>query len=173
MRRVSVCVLVITACLALSVGRLSAQSAGDKAWSTLRSGLAEKGDDRIVAIRVLGLLENNPKAGEIATAALADEKPEVRAAAADALGQMRAKYSVPKLKDMIKTEKDPGVVIAGARSLIAMGDPLGYAVYYAVLTGQKKSGGGLLDDQKKMLNDPKKMANSASNKESGSFHLPV
>jgi len=158
MRRVSVCILVITACLALSVGRLSAQSSGDKAWSTLQSGLAEKGEDRIVAIRVLGLLENNPKAAEIATAALADEKPEVRAAAADALGQMRAKSAVPKLKEMIKEEKDPGVVIAGARSLIAMRDPLGYAVYYAVLTGEKKSGGSLLDDQKKMLNDPKKMA---------------
>jgi HEAT repeat protein len=124
----------------------------------LQSGLAEKGDDRIVAIRVLGLLENNAKAAEIATAALADEKPEARAAAADALGQMHAKSALPKLKEIIKTDKEPSVVIAGARALIALGDPLGYAVYYAVLTGEKKSGGGLLDDQKKMLKDPKKMA---------------
>ena len=48
--------------------------------------------------------------------------------------------------------------MAGARSLIALGHPTGYAVYYAVLTGEKKSGGALLDEQKKMLKDPKKMA---------------
>jgi HEAT repeat protein len=158
MRRTYLCIFGIIACLALSAGRLFAQNTVDKAWSTLQAGLAEKGDDRIVAIRVLGLLEHNPKAAETATTALADEKAEVRAAAADALGQMHAKSAVPKLKEIVKTDKDPGVVIAAARSLIALGDPLGYAVYYAVLTGEKKSGGGLLDDQKKMLKDPKKMA---------------
>jgi HEAT repeat protein len=31
-------------------------------------------------------------------------------------------------------------------------------VYYAVLSGQRKSGDSLVDEQKKMLNDPKKMA---------------
>ena len=158
MRRTCRCILVIAACLALSAGPLSAQSSVDKAWSTLQSGLAEKGDNRVISIRVLGLLEHNPKAAEIATAALADEKPEVRAAAADALGQMQAKSALPKLNEIIKVDKDPAVVIAAARSLIALGDPFGYAVYYAVLTGEKKSGGGLLDDQKKMLKDPKKMA---------------
>lgn len=158
MRRMSLCILLVTACLLITAGPVSAQSTADKAWTTLQSGLAEKGDDRIVAIRVLGLLEHNPKAAEIALAALADEKPEVRAAAADALGQMRAKSALPQLKAIIKGDKEPSVVIAAARSLIALGDPLGYAVYYAVLTGEKKSGGGLLDDQKKMLKDPKKMA---------------
>lgn len=158
MRRTYLFILIISACLSLSAGRLFGQGSVDKAWSTLQAGLAEKGDDRVVAIRVLGLLEHNPKAAELADAALADEKAEVRAAAADALGQMHAKSAVPKLKEIVKTDKDPSVVIAAARSLIALGDPLGYAVYYAVLTGEKKSGGGLLDDQKKMLKDPKKMA---------------
>jgi HEAT repeat protein len=158
MRRTQFCIFVISGCLALSAGRLFAQSSVDKAWSTLQSGLAQKDDSRIIAIRVLGLMEKNPKAAELATAALADEKPEVRAAAADALGQMQAKSALPKLKEIIKTDKDPSVVIAAARSLIALGDSFGYAVYYAVLTGEKKSGGGLLDDQKKMLKDPKKMA---------------
>jgi HEAT repeat protein len=39
-----------------------------------------------------------------------------------------------------------------------LGDPFGYNVYYAILTGERKSGQGLLDQQKKMLSDPKKMA---------------
>lgn len=157
MRRRYLCIFGIIACLAVSVERPHAQSSAKKAWPALQAGLAEKGDDRVVAVRVLGLLENNPKAAEIATAALGDEKPEVRAAAASALDQMQAKSAVPKLKESVTAEKEPGVVMADARSLIALGDPLGYAVYYAVLTGEKKSGGGLLDEQENMLHDPKKM----------------
>jgi hypothetical protein len=40
-----------------------------------------------------------------------------------------------------------------------LGDPHGYAVYYAILTGQRKSGASLMENQRKMLNDPKKLAN--------------
>src|SRR5262249_950005 len=45
---------------------------------------------------------------------------------------------------------------------IALGNNRGYSVYYAILTGEKKTGGTLLDDQKKMLKDPKKMAQFGS-----------
>jgi HEAT repeat protein len=158
MRRNFACILVVTACLALYADALSAQTTVDKAWSALQTGLSKKGDDRIIAIRVLGLLENNPKATEIATGLLADNDPDVRTAAADVLGQIHARSALPKLRAIIKTDKEPSVVIAAARALIALGDLNGYGVYYAVLTGEKKSGGSLLDDQKKMLNDPKKMA---------------
>ena len=58
----------------------------------------------------------------------------------------------------MKSETDVGVVVAGARALIALGDLYRYNVYYAVLTGERKSGEALLEDQKKMLKDPKKMA---------------
>jgi len=158
MQRTCLYILAIIACLAFCASPLSAQSSVDKAWSTLQSGLEKKGDDRVVAVRVLGLLEHNPKAAEIATAALDDKDPEVRAAAASAVGQMQARSALSKLAENVKAEKEPGVVMADARALIALNDPLGYAVYYAVLTGEKKSGGGLLDEQKKMLHDPKKMA---------------
>jgi len=146
-------------CLLFVCISTSAQTASDKAWTVLQSGLSEKAvDARTAAVRVLGLIEKNSKAADLALAALADEKPEVRSAAADALGQMKAASAKPKLEELVKTDKEVSVVIASARSLIALGDPLGYAVYYAVLTGEKKSGGGLMDDQKKMLKDPKKMA---------------
>jgi HEAT repeat protein len=158
MRQRCLLVFAVAVCLVVATGQILAQSSGDKPWTTLQAGLAEKGENRVIAVRVLGLLENNSKAAEIAAVALGDEKPEVRAAAAAALGQMQAKSAVPKLKESVKAEKEPGVVMAEARSLIALGDPLGYAVYYAVLTGEKKGGGGLLDEQKKMLHDPKKMA---------------
>lgn len=152
-------IVVAAAFLLLPAVPMFAQSSVDKAWAILKSGLAEKGvDQRALASRVLGLVVNNPKAEELALTALGDARPEVRAGAAEALGQMKAKSAAPKLAETLKEEKDVSVIIAGARSLIALGDPLGYTVYYAVLTGEKKSGGDLLEEQKKMLYDPKKMA---------------
>jgi HEAT repeat protein len=125
----------------------------------LQAGVAEKGgEQRAAAVRVLGLVENNQRAAELAVKALKDENPEVRTAAIEALGQMKAKSALPKIGEITKSDKEVSVVMAGARSLIALGDPSGYAIYYAILTGEKKSGGALLEDQKKMLKDPKKMA---------------
>jgi len=138
---------------------MMAQTSADKAWTALQAGIAAKAlDDRAAAVRLLGLLQNNPKAAELALKSLNDPKPEVRTAAADALGQMKAASATQTLKDLIMKETDAGVVIACAHALISLGDPLGYNVYYAVLTGERKSGGSLMDSQKKMLNDPKKMA---------------
>src|SRR5579883_256698 len=137
---------------------LYAQDSTDMAWSVLQSGLADKGENKATAVRVLGLLEKNSKAQELATMALSDQDSDIRASAADALGQMRAKSAIPAIKSTLKDEKDAGVVVACARSLVELGDPMGYAVYYAVLTGEKKSGEPLLEEQKKMLKDPKKMA---------------
>lgn len=158
MKRTYLCVLGMIACMALSASGLAAETVVDRAWSTLQSGLAEKGADRVIAVRVLGLLENNSRAAELAVAALDDGKPEVQAAAADALAQMKARSAVPRIKEHLKADTEPGVALADARALVALGDPSGYAVFYAVLTGEKKSGESLLDSQKKMLKDPKQMA---------------
>jgi|SRR5271166_488918 len=135
-----------------------AQSPKEQAWSVLYTGLADSSvDKRTTAVQVLGLLPDDPKAAEAALKALKDEKPDVRAAAAKALGDMKDKAAIPQLVEMVN-DKDAGVIIAAAHSLIALGDNRGYNVYYAILTGEKKSGTSLMDEQKKMLNDPKKMA---------------
>ena len=131
----------------------------DNAWTILQGGLSDKStNNRSAAVRILGLLDYNSKAMDLALQALSDQKPDVRAAAAGALGDMKAQSAIPKLKDLVKTEEDPAVLLAAAHSLIELGDPLGYNVYYAILTGERKSGQSLLDQQKKMLSDPKKMA---------------
>lgn len=135
-----------------------AQAPAEKAWTVLQSGLSASGDDKVTAVRVLGLIEKDPKAEQLALTALGDSNSDMRAAAVDALGQMQAKSAAPQIETILKDETDVGVIVAGARALIALGDPMGYGVYYAVLTGEKKSGGALLDSQKKMLKDPKKMA---------------
>jgi HEAT repeat protein len=150
---------VLLAFFSLPIRPALAQSGSDRAWSTLQAGIAEKDVTRRAgAIRVLGLLEGNPKAAELALNALKDEAPEVRASAIEALADMKAKSAVPRIQEVTKTDEEVSVVMAGGRSLIALGDPMGYGVYYAILTGERKSGGALLDDQKKMLKDPKKMA---------------
>jgi HEAT repeat protein len=129
-----------------------------QAWSVLYTGLGESSvDKRTTAVQVLGLLPNDPKATAAALKALKDDKPEVRAAATQSLGAMNAKSTIPQLVEMVN-DKDPGVIMASARAMIALGDNRGYNVYYAILTGERKSGTSLMDEQKKMLNDPKKMA---------------
>ena len=129
-----------------------------QAWSVLYTGLGESSTDkRTTAVQVLGLLPDDPKATEASLKALKDDKPEVRAAAAQSLGDMKAKSAIPQLTEMFD-DKDAGVIMASARAMIAMGDKRGYNVYYAILTGERKSGTSLKDEQKKMLSDPKKMA---------------
>ena len=136
----------------------AADTPKDKAWIVLYAGLSESNlDKRTTAMQVLGLLPGDPKAEEAAIKGLSDDKPEVRAAAAKALGDMQAKNAIPKLMALYD-DKDPGVIMAAGKSLINLGDNRGYNVYYAILTGEKKSGTSLMDEQKKMLNDPKKMA---------------
>jgi len=151
-------VSLVTLVLAAVAPGISQASSG-KAWTVLQAGLSNSNtDNRTVATRLLGGLTKNAQAQDLALKALSDDRPEVRAAAAEALGNMQAKSAIPQLQKLVQTERDAGVVISVGRALVALGDPLGFGVYYAILTGERKSGAGLKEDQKKMLNDPKKLA---------------
>jgi HEAT repeat protein len=139
---------------------VQAQAPVDKAWNILKQGAADKNaDKRVKTFRALALAVQNQTAQQMAESALGDEKPNVRIAAASSLGQMGAKSSVPKLVQLVKADKDAGVVFAATDALFRLGDPGAYHVYYAVLLGEKKTGEGLVDSQMKMLKDPKAMAN--------------
>jgi len=154
LRTVSLIILFLTA-----VVPAVSQAPVDKAWTVLQSGLSNSNtDNRTVATRLLGGLPNNQKAQDQALKALADNKPEVRAAGAEALGNMKARSAIPQLQQLCRTDLDAGVVISCAKALVNLGDPLGFNVYYAILTGEQKSGASLMDEQKKMLKDPKKLA---------------
>lgn len=145
--------------IAVTVGTvLSAQTPVDRSWAALNTGFGDKSaETRAKAVRALGLITNNAKAQQIAENALTDPKPEVQAAAAEALGQMGAKTSASKLIAAVKST-DTSVVFAAASALYTLGDPRAYDIYYAVLTGQRKSGQSLVESQMKMLKDPKAMA---------------
>ena len=146
-----------------------AHDARQQAWSVLDAGLTNKASaQRALAVGVLGLLGNDRKAPELAMQALDDPKPEVRAAAALALGQLNYRAASEKIKEILASnDDDPVIVLACARALLELGDKDGYAVYYAILTGERKSGASLTERQKKEIKDPKKMA------EMGASMIPI
>ena len=109
------------------------------------------------SVRVLGLLLGDSRALGLAQKAATDEKPEVRAAAATALGQIHLKSAVPTLQTLL-SDSEPSVALAAASALILSKDSGAYEVYYEVLTGERKTGKGLIAEQMKTLKDPKKMA---------------
>ncbi len=129
-----------------------------QAWSVLNTGLTNSNiEKRIKATSELGLLIDDSQAVDAALTALKDQKPEVRAVAAQALGEMAAKSAKPQLLEALHDE-DVTVILAAAHSLVLLGDEAGYDVFYAVLTGQQKSGQSLAEQQKKVLDDPRKLA---------------
>ncbi len=139
-------------------GRLTATAPQDKAWKILESVAAEKGVvKRADAVKALGLLPHDPRARTMAENALGDDNSDVRVGAALALGEMHSVRSIHKLIQAL-SDKDPAVVLASAHSLLLMQDHDAYDVYYAVLTGERKGGRGLIAQQREMLDDPKKLA---------------
>jgi HEAT repeat protein len=134
------------------------QDPKSQAWGVLNGGLTNSSvEKRTKAVRELGLLSDDKEAEDAALAALKDDKPDVRAAAAQSLGDMSAKSAKPQLLEALH-DTDVAVILSAAHSLVTMGDERGYNVFYAVLTGEQKSGASLKEQQKKMLSDPKKLA---------------
>src|SRR6266436_779 len=131
---------------------------GRKAWGILREGLKdENADKRAKAMRALKLLPGNTEAEKTAINALHDKKPNVRTAAAAALGSMRAQHANLELEGALQ-DSEPAVVLAAANSLLLLHDKVGYDVYYDVLTGERRASKGLIKEQLDTLKDKKKMA---------------
>jgi HEAT repeat protein len=124
-------------------------------WAILQEAAADKSaDKRADAAHALGLLTRNKKAQEIVEKALLDSNLHVRVAAAKALGEMGAASARPKLRKALN-DSEVAVVIAAANSLYALKDPAAYEVYYALLTGERKSSGGLVHSELQILKDRK------------------
>ncbi len=153
---------------------LSAQTPVAQAWIILQAGAANtSSEQRADTMRALQLLPGDVKAVALAENGLQDKDPAVRVAAASSLGVMKSKSSIPKL---LAAGKDPDgtVVMAAAAALVQLGNEKGYSVYYAVLTGQRKSGEGLVAGEEKevdqMMKNPKQMADMAF--EQGMGYVP-
>jgi len=147
--------------LMMAVSIASAQTSSDEEWGILQSGAtSSKPEQRASTMRVLQLLPNNAKAIGLAEEGLKDKQPAVRAAAALSLGAMKSKAPIPKLRAALY-DKDGSVVMAVAKALTQLGDEKGYSVYYAIVTGTRKSGEGLIGSEEKeldqVLSSPKQL----------------
>lgn len=130
----------------------------EKAWNILREGLKDTNSDkRAKAARALGLLTGSAEAEKAAILALKDEKPNVRQAAAVALGSMHAEKAAGNLEEALG-DSEPSVVLAAANSLLLLHDDVGYDTYYEVLTGERRASKGLIKEQLDSLKDKKKVA---------------
>jgi hypothetical protein len=147
---------VIAAVLARRVPA-RAETPQHKAWKVIEAGAADNSPAvRAVAVGALGSVRNSPGPAAVAEKALEDEKPKVRTAAARALGEMLYAPSIPKLRKA-PADKETSVVMAAAHSLVELKDPAGYAIYYAVLTGERRTGPGLIAQETDVLKDPKNL----------------
>src|SRR5207237_2947655 len=88
---------------------------------------------------------------------LKDEKPNVRRAAAAALGAMHAESAAGNLEEALG-DSEPSVVLAAANSLLLLHDDVGYDTYYEVLTGERRASKGLVREQLDALKNKKKIA---------------
>jgi len=130
----------------------------EKAWAILREGLKDTNTDkRAKAARALGLLTGSTEAEKAAVLALKDEKPNVRLAAAKALGSMHAENAKGNLEEALG-DSEPSVVLAAANSLLLLHDDVGYDTYYEVLTGEKRASKRLIKEQLDTLKEKKKVA---------------
>jgi hypothetical protein len=134
------------------------QAAGVKAWGILRDGMkGNSADKRAKAVRAMGLLLGNEEAEKAAINALQDKNPNVRMAAAAALGLMQAQHARLELEGAL-LDPEPTVALAAANSLLLLHDNVGYDLYYDVLTGERRASKGLIREQLEMLKDKKKLA---------------
>ena len=93
----------------------------------------------------------------MAEEALEDKSADVRAEAATALGHMDARSAIPRLKKVLKDEQDVKVVLSEANALYLLHDPAAYEIYYAVLTGERKSKESLVQSQLDILKNRRQL----------------
>ena len=135
------------------------ESPTHKAWDLLLTAiLSKRTTERMNGTRALGLLRDTKQARDLAENGLKDLDPDVRKAAATALGQMRATQSIPKLEDALY-DKKVAVVMAAAQSLRELKeDKVAYEVYYELLMGERKGSDGIIAKQLETLKNPKELA---------------
>jgi HEAT repeat protein len=152
---VSIKILILIVLSAASCCALTPTNSG---WTILEAGVGEKNTGkRLAAIRVLGLITDDPHAADLAEKALKDKDSAVRAAAATALGLMHASGADVSLK-LALNDKNLSVVMAAAHALHLLNDPACYEVYYAVYTGERKNNTGMVAQEMQILHDPKQLA---------------
>lgn len=141
--------------LASSPAKSVDTAVSDRAWTMLKEGVSSSSAvKRAKAVHALGL--GGIRTESMAEKALTDSDKNVRAEAAAALLLMNATGARPNLRACLK-DKEVQVVMACANTLYQFKDPAAFEVYYAILTGQRRSHEGLVQSQLDTLRDRKQM----------------
>src|SRR5919108_2427101 len=138
------------------------RSVAARAWKVLEDGMAEKDiSKRTEAIAALGIVGPKPKAMGLLEGALRDDEDAIRQTAVVALGQMKSRRSVRRLRQLLNDEQAE-VSFAAAEALWRMGDRSGRSILFEVMAGERSpSEGGLgrkIGDIKGKLHNPGELA---------------
>lgn len=157
--------------LILGASAAFAQSPVDKAYDLLTQATQDGNPaKRVEALIAMGVVHPDAKSVVLVEGMLDDKDYGTRQAACSALGEMKSRASIPKLREALD-DKAPEVVFAAARALYTMGDPAGRAVLAAVLTGDRPDSSGLISssmrDAKLKLHDPKALLLIGVNQSAG------
>jgi len=131
-------------------------------WNVLRDGYHEKFiDTRKQSLTAVGSIGETPEVIKLLSEALRDDDLELRQTAAAVMGQMKCLGCIPALKVALDDESGE-VSFAAAKALWDMGDRSGRPMLEQVLTGEVKSGPGLIESAKRQarttLHDKKAIA---------------
>lgn len=149
----------------------------DHAWDILNRGLHDSNPaKRVQDITAMGVMRPHPKSIAIVESAFNDKDYSVRQAACTALGQMKSKPSIPKLRDALN-DKAPEVVFAAAKALYDLGDATGREVLVGVLLGEQADSSNFfassMHDMKAKLHDPKGLLMIGVKEGAGAFLGPA
>jgi len=138
---------------------LLAQTPLDHAWQILDRGLHDGNPaKRVQAVTAMGIMRPQSKSVAVVESAFEDKDYSIRQAACAALGQMKSRQSLPRLRKALD-DTAPEVVFAAAKTLYDLGDPLGRQVLVGVLLGDQADSSGFftnsMHDMKAKMHDPK------------------
>lgn len=120
-----------------------------RAWEILVAGVnARKASKRSDAIAALGTIGPRPEVVRLLEAALNDRDWGVRQLAAETLGEMNARQSIPKLQQALE-DAAPEVRFTAAQALWEMGERSGRSLFLKILAGNRSFTQGLVQSSLK------------------------
>ncbi|HEY0308309.1 MAG TPA: HEAT repeat domain-containing protein [Acidobacteriaceae bacterium] len=144
----------------------------EEAWSMLKTAVADqkKSDDRVESIGAIGTIQGSPVAHKIISDALNDPNLDVRIAAIIAVGTLRDKGLLGKVREMM-ADKEPQIVFTAAITLWKLGDKSGEDILMSVAQGDRQAGVGMLKGSERKMNkdlhNPTKLAEMGARQGAG------
>jgi HEAT repeat protein len=148
----------------------------ETAWNLLsEAAVSQKESQKTSAITALSSIGPRPEVVGLIEPALTDKDATIRRLAVTALGELKARTSIPKLKEALD-DKSASVSFAAARALWEMGDHGGRDIFIEVLTGKRAAGPGVvqgqIDEARRQLHSPMALAMIGLEQGAGAFLGP-